>query len=178
MTDYGKNFGVRNSAEDAASREGRWRIPSAANGGADFQNGDYVIHDADNPGFVKVAPTNTVPAVGVAGINVQSSGWYQTLGKYEIDSLDRGKCQPGHLTAVWSGAVGIKLWYRNTPARTLFDGRTIPANTRLKGDIEVGNYVTWSATDRTYVGTNVRTNAVGQITQASESGDYAEIVFF
>lgn len=177
MTDYGYNVRVRNSAEDAASREGRWRIPDTADG-RKIRQFDYVVHDDANPGFVKLAPASTVPTPGVAGLNVQSSGWYPELGRQEIDSHERGFCKPG-LTSVWSGAVGIKVQFKNTAAKTL-GTRQIPAQTRLKGTITVGTYVTFDPTDQTYVGASAttRSQALGQIVSASADGDTAEIVFF
>lgn len=178
MSDYGLSFGVRNSGEDAASREGRLRIPADAAAG--LRQGDYVIQDFDNEGFIKVAPTGTEPRVGVAGILVQSSGWYGASSLFDrpaADSTERGGVKPG-LTAFWSGNVGIKCWYRNVPEQVLADGRTVPAVTRLSGTVAAGNYVSWNATSKTYVGATAATNAVGQIVLASADGDYAEIVFF
>lgn len=178
MSDYGLSFGVRNSGEDAASREGRLRIPASL--ASTLRQGDYVIQDFDNMGFVKVAPTGTKPQVGIAGINVQSSGWTHNESMFNrphADSTERGGVKAG-LTAIWSGNVGIKLWYKNLPAQVTPDGRSIAAVTRLKGSIAAGNYVSWDASDRTFVGAASDTNAVGRIAIANGDGSYAEIVFF
>lgn len=176
MSDYGFNFGFRNTLEDAAVREGRWKIPATAEG-RKIRQGDLVTHDSANPGFVKLAPTGAKPEVGVTGLCIQSSGWYPDIHSVGVvDSHGREKTKPG-LTAVHSGA-GIKIWVKNTAKKSFPDGREIPAQDRLSGAVAVGNFVSWDATTQTFVGAAEDTNAVGKIVLASADGKSAEIVLF
>jgi len=125
MSNYGLNFGFRRSGGDSATREGRFRVP----GTGDYRQGDLVTIDNANPGFVKKAPAGAAIVPGVTGLLIQHQGWdASTFEAPQVDSHDLGKARNGVLATIWSGQ-GIKVWFRNTPAETRFDGRKIAAVT-------------------------------------------------
>lgn len=113
-SDYGLNFGFRRSDETLAVREGRFRSPKSAT----VLQGQLVMLDKDNPGYLKVAPANTNPVTGLVGLAVQEEAHlgsvFEAAPFQGHDSIDLGTCKRDAPTVMWSG-VGTKVWFKNTP---------------------------------------------------------------
>lgn len=147
MASYGRNFGFRRSGGDAATREGRFRVPATG----DFHQGDLVTIDPANPGFLKKAAAGAQPEPGVTGFLIQEFELDSVYapGKDQLANVDsnfRGKVKNGYLATIWAGP-GVKIWLRNTPAKTRPDGHTVSARTVVNlASVAVGDTLEWTGT--------------------------------
>lgn len=113
---YGRNFGMR-SFENVI-RDARYRVPST---GTPLKIGAPVIIDAANPGKLKLAAATDKPSA-VTGLavfeHIQNKSDELTLS-YDspYDSVPLG------VYAQMMHGVGVKVWFKNTTAKTLYDGR-------------------------------------------------------
>lgn len=138
MSDYGLNFGFRRS--EPAVKEGRLSVPLTG----DFRQGDLVTYDPANIGFLKHAAANSPAQGGFTGLLIQEEGWdVSAFGAPVVDTFSKGKALNGKPTTIVTGA-GLKVWLKNTPAQTRWDGRAIPAVTvvDLTG-VVVGDFLAW-----------------------------------
>lgn len=140
MSNYGLNFGFRRSGGDAATREGRYRVPTAGS----FRIGDLVAIDDAKPGFIKKADAGAGVIPGVSGFLIQHDAWVSSIYEpAEVDSHGKGKARGGNLCTIWSGP-GIKFWLRNTAAENQWDGRSISAVTVVDlAGVAVGDELEW-----------------------------------
>ena len=142
-SDYGLNFGFRRSDEALSVREGRFKTP--AGGNALLQGSAIEINPAI-AGEYKQCATDAPPKPGLRGLLVQEDDHLGSvfnavplLGK---SSSDRGKAKTGTRSVMWHGS-GVKVWLKNTAAKTV-GGRTTPAVTvvDLTG-VAVGDVLGW-----------------------------------
>lgn len=168
MSNYGRNFGFRRSGEDAATREGRIRVPKTG----DFRQGMLVEIDPANPGFLKKLAAGEGIVPGVSGLLIQHDGWIGSIHENPgVDSRRYAKVRNGRLATIWS-AQGVKIWVRNTPAETKFDDRAIDAVTVITATgLTIGSQVEWDG-DKFVVAASG--TPVGTVT-ATNGSDYAEI---
>lgn len=142
MSDYGLNFGFRRS--EPSVREGRLRVPLTGT----LYQGDLVTYDKDAPGFLKLAAATSALQPGFTGLLEQEEGWdISAFGAPNVDSFSKGKALNGKPAVIHSGA-GNKVWLKNTPTQTRFDGRVIAARTiiTMAGVTAIGDELEWSGT--------------------------------
>jgi hypothetical protein len=118
-----RNFGFR-STENIV-RESRLKTADTHRLGAP------VVADAANAGQLKAA-IQTTAASPLAGIL-----WYEAI---QYKGVDGALSVPADLDTVGSGQYaqvvrgpGVKVWFHNTSAKTLADGRVVSAVTVVKG---------------------------------------------
>lgn len=143
-SDYGRNFGFRRSDETMAIREGRQKVPASGT----YRQGECVVIDPANPGFLKRGVANQACIPGYSGMLVQEEIWDRSIyGRQTLDSFALDEVMNSRLATIWSGS-GIKVWFRNTAAQTRADGRVIPAAGLLASPatIAVGDYLGWNGT--------------------------------
>lgn len=143
-SDYGRNFGFRRSDETMAIREGRQKVPATGT----FVQGECVVVDPANPGFLKRAAANEVAIPGYSGMLIQEEVWDRSVyGRQVLDSFALNGVLNSRLATIWSGA-GTKVWFRNTAAQTRVDGRVIAAAGLLASPatIAVGDFLGWNGT--------------------------------
>lgn len=143
-SDYGLNFGFRRSDETMAIREGRQKVPAAGT----FKQGDCVVIDPANPGFLKKGAAGEDAVSGWSGLLVQEEVWDRSIyGRQTLDSFALDEVLNNRLATIWSGA-GTKVWFKNTDAQTRVDGRVIPAVTKVASaaTVAVGDYLGWDGT--------------------------------
>lgn len=143
-SDYGRNFGFRRSDETMAIREGRQKVPAT---GA-FKQGECVVIDPANPGFLKRGAASELPVPGYSGMLVQEEIWDRSVyGRQVLDSFALDDVLNSRLATIWSGA-GTKVWFRNTAAQTRVDGRVIAASGLLDtpSGMTAGELLGWSGT--------------------------------
>jgi hypothetical protein len=171
MADYGLNFGFRRTGGDSATREGRYRVPATGV----FHQGDLVTIDAAAPGFIKLAPAGTGFQSGITGLLVQEFELYSVYTGAELDSHMRGVAKNGYLATIWSGA-GEKIWIRNTPAQSRWDGRQIAArNVIVATGVAVLDTLQWDGTK--WIKTPaVAPGTAGLKVTVTDSSTYAEAV--
>lgn len=120
---YGRNFGMR-SFENIV-RVGRFRAPA---GGTPFRIGAPITIDEANAGLVKEA----ADAQGLSGSGLAVFEHIQN----KSDALTTAHDDPydkvplGQYVQIVSGK-GAKVWFRNTAAKTLYDGRVRAAVTMI-----------------------------------------------
>jgi hypothetical protein len=116
---YSRNFGFR-SFENIV-RNGRFRAPAT---GTPILIGAPVIIDTATPGYLK--PATAGAALGLGGIalfeHIQKKGVDLDL----VGTADFASVPLGQYTQIVHGP-GTKVWFKNTAAKTLYDGRVIPA---------------------------------------------------
>lgn len=174
-SDYGLNFGFRRSDETMAIREGRLKVPSTGT----FVQGECVVFDPANPGFLKRAAANEAAVPGYSGMLIQEEAWDRSIyGTQVVDSFSLHEVLNNRLATIWSGA-GTKVWFKNTPAQTRVDGRVIPARGLLADPttLAVGDRLGWDGTRYAEVSglAGAPTNAHFIVTLAN-GVDYAEAV--
>lgn len=143
-SDYGRNFGFRRSDETMAIREGRQKVPAVGT----FKQGECVVIDPANPGFLKRGGAGEAMVPGFSGMLVQEEIWDRSVyGRQVLDSFALDEVLNNRLATIWSGA-GTKVWFRNTVAQTRVDGRVIAAAGLLDApeDITAGEYLGWTGT--------------------------------
>lgn len=170
-SDYGLNFGFRRSDESMAIREGRQKVP----GTGTFRQGECVVIDPANPGFLKRGAAGEPAVPGWSGMLVQEEVWDRSIyGRQTLDSFALDEVLNGRLATIWSGA-GTKVWFKNTPGQTRADGRVIPAGGLLADPttLAVGDYLGWNGT--AYAEVADATTAHFRVTLAN-GVDYVEAV--
>lgn len=148
-SDYGRNFGFRRSDETMAIREGRQKVPSVGV----FKQGQCVVIDPANPGFMKLGAANELAVPGFAGMLIQEEVWDRSIyGRQVLDSYALDEVLNNRLATIWSGA-GTKVWFRNTTGSTRADGRVIAAAGLLDtpAGMTAGELLGWSGTKWTVV---------------------------
>lgn len=143
-SDYGRNFGFRRSDETMAIREGRQKVPAAGV----FTQGECVVIDPANPGFLKRGGANEPAVPGFSGMLVQEEIWDRSVyGRQVLDSFALGEVLNNRLCTIWSGA-GTKVWFRNTVAQNRVDGRAITAGGLLDAPegMTAGEFLGWTGT--------------------------------
>lgn len=143
-SDYGRNFGFRRSDETMAIREGRQKVPASGT----FVQGECVVIDPANPGFLKRGAAGEIAVPGYSGMLVQEEIWDRSVyGRQVLDSFSLDEVLNNRLATIWSGA-GTKVWFRNTTAQTRADGRVIAAGGLLASPatIAAGDYLGWDGT--------------------------------
>lgn len=113
---YGRNFGMR-SFENVV-RDGRFRVPAT---GTALRIGEAVMLDAANPGKL-IRATEAVAPSANCGIVV-----FEHI-QNKSDALTTAYDSPYDLVplGVYAQMIhgpGAKVWFRNTDAKTLYDGR-------------------------------------------------------
>jgi hypothetical protein len=170
-SDYGLNFGFRRSDETMAIREGRLKVPATGV----FRQGECVVFDPANPGFLKRAAAGEPAVPGYSGMLIQEEVWDRSIYQTSVlDSFSLDTVLNNRLATVWSGA-GTKVWFKNTLAQTRVDGRVIPAGGLLTDPttLAIGNYLGWDGTG--YAEVADATTAHFIVTLAN-GVDYAEAV--
>ena len=127
---YSRNFGMR-SFENVI-RDGRFRVPKT---GTALVIGAPVILDGATPGFLKAA-------TAAAGAN--SAGGLVVFEHIQVKGVDPvttttsdapfNQVPLGNYAQLVHG-VGVKVWFKNTAAKTLYDGTTQAAGSRISGDL-------------------------------------------
>lgn len=143
-SDYGRNFGFRRSDETMAIREGRQKVPASGT----FVQGECVVIDPANPGFIKRGAANEPAVPGYSGMLVQEEIWDRSVyGRQVLDSFALNEVLNNRLTTIWSGA-GTKVWFRNTAAQARVDGRVITAAGLLQAPegMTAGQFLGWNGT--------------------------------
>ena len=116
---YSRNFGFR-SFENIV-RNGRFRAPGT---GTPLLIGAPVIIDSATPGYLKPATAGAAPGLGgvVLFEHIQVKGVDPvTVGTETFQTVPLGQyAQIVH-------GPGTKVWFKNTAAKTMYDGRVIPA---------------------------------------------------
>jgi len=121
---YGRNFGMRDFTN--VIRSGRFRTPST---GSAFRIGSAVQLDPANAGLMKACADGAAPTAE-SGIVV-----YEHI-QNKSDALTTAYDSPYDLVplGVYAQIVhgpGVKVWFKNTPLKTLYDGRTRAAVTMV-----------------------------------------------
>lgn len=143
-SDYGRNFGFRRSDETMAIREGRQKVPATGV----FKQGQCVVIDPANPGFLKLGAALEQAVAGFSGMLIQEEIWDRShYGRQVLDSFAMDEVFNSRLATIWSGA-GTKVWFRNTVAQTRVDGRVIAAAGLLASPatIVAGDRIGWNGT--------------------------------
>lgn len=168
MTDYGKNFGTRRSAQPYQRTESRFRTPV----GSSLLIGSMVEIDFANAGFLKQSAANAKLVSGVSGVLIQELEWLRSIYQSPadlIDSWQMGVAKANMLANITSGD-GYKFWVKNTPSVTRADGRVISARTLVDSAIVAGNSVGWDGSKWIHVDGTTITNAVGVCTNVTSTG--------
>lgn len=113
---YGRNFGMR-SFENVV-RDARFRVPAT---GDPLFIGEGVMIDAATPGRLKRATAGVAPSAN-CGILV-----YEHI-QNKSDALTTNHDAPYNVVplgvyAQMMHGPGVKVWFKNTPLKTLYDGR-------------------------------------------------------
>lgn len=125
---YGRNFGMR-SFENVV-RDARFRAPAT---GTPFKIGSPITIDPANPGQVKAAAADS-PANASSGIAVFEHIQFKSDVIVSHDSAPYDEVPLGQYVQIMHGP-GTKVWFKNTPAVTLYDGRVRAAATMVDGDL-------------------------------------------
>lgn len=113
---YGRNFGMR-SFENIV-RDARFRMPST---GSPLRIGEGVMVDTANDGKL-VRATNGVAPTVLCGILIYEH--IQNKSDALVTSYDDPYDKvPLGVYAQFIHGIGTKVWFRNTPLKTLYDGR-------------------------------------------------------
>lgn len=124
---YTRNFGIR-SFENIV-REGRARTAA----GSAHVIGAPVKLDSANPGQLVAAAAGEAPAQG-KGVVV-----YEHLLPTEIkQTYSDLNTVPGGVYAQIVHGPGVKIWLRDTAAKTMYDGSTLPAGDLLAASVNLG----------------------------------------
>lgn len=125
---YGRNFGMR-SFENVV-RDGRFRVPAT---GTPLRIGEGVMLDPANPGRLKRATADAAPSANCGIVvfeHIQNKSDALTL------SHDAPYNQvPLGVYAQMMHGPGTKVWFKNTDAKTLYDGRVREEFDFVTGDL-------------------------------------------
>lgn len=114
---YGRNFGMRGF--ENIIRTSRFRVPST---GTALRIGEPVVVDFANPGRLMAATEALTPSAS-CGIVVYEHIQNKSDALTTSDDDPYDKVPLGQYAQMIHGA-GAKVWFRNTLAKTLYDGRT------------------------------------------------------
>lgn len=132
---YSRNFGFR-SFENIV-RNGRFRTPAT---GTALVIGAPVIIDTATPGFLK--PATAGAALGLGGVVVYEHIQLKGVDTSLVGTADFQSVPLGQYAQIVHGP-GAKVWFKNTAAKTLYDGRTIPAGALIPASgLAVGDGLT------------------------------------
>lgn len=161
---YTRNFGMR-SFENVV-RNGRFRVPPAGAANAipndagsvdgEVLIGTAVVIDPDNPGFVRRPTAGQAPGPHCGLVVYEHIQWKGTDPALTT-SRDFETVPNGQYVQIMRGP-GTKVWFKNTTAKTLYDGRSQPGRELVDADalsgatpsLTVGDYLTVTA-DGTFV---------------------------
>jgi hypothetical protein len=128
---YSRNFGFRGF--ENIVRAGRARTPA----GSTLVIGEPVVLDPDAPGFLKQAG---------AGAAASQAGGVAVFEHIQMQGVDAALNTTSDLNTIPGGryaqrvhGAGVKVWFRNTPAKTLYDGRTQAAGALLADAVVVAD---------------------------------------
>lgn len=127
---YSRNFGMRGF--ENVVRDGRFRVPAS---GTPFKIGAPVQLDPNNPGKLKAAAEAVAPGQNTGIVvfeHIQNKSDALTLSydaPYDEVPL-------GQYAQMMHGA-GTKVWFQNTAAKTLYDGRVQAAGGLLESGLDV-----------------------------------------
>lgn len=150
---YTRNFGMR-SFENVV-RAGRFRAPKAAltvsNGTDELGRiliGTAVVIDGDNPGFVK-RPTAAQAPSPLCGLAVYEHIQVRGVDPALSTPQDFEHVPAGQYVQIMRGP-GVKVWFKNTEDRGLYDGRNVQGRTLVAGlgatpTVAVGDFLTVTA---------------------------------
>lgn len=171
-SDYGINFGFRRSDESVRVSEGRFRTPTT---GAALLIGTAVQIDPAAPGYLKACASAAPIVPGVAGILVQEEVHIRSFYDYEVvDSNMLGVAKKGALSVITTGA-GTKVWFKNSAARTLNDGRALPTiNIFNATNVNLGSAIGWNGTQWALAAGAA--DAWATVTAVSNANGYCEAV--
>lgn len=129
---YSRNFGMR-SFENII-RDARFRVPRT---GTMLQIGSTVTIDPANPGMLKLPAANANPTAASGLVlfeHIQSKG----VDPYLSTSMDEpfNRVPLGQYAQVIHGP-GAKVWFKNTIAKPMYDGRTQTAGGLLAASVDV-----------------------------------------
>jgi hypothetical protein len=153
---YSRNFGFRDFTN--IIRDGRNKTPSTGN---PLVLGTAVVVDASNPGVVKVPAADDGPSA-LSGVLVYEHIQYKGVDAALTESVDMDTAPVGAYVQIVHGP-GVKVWFKNTDAVTLADGRTRDAVTMVAGagatpTLAVGDLLTVGA-DGTWKETSTAADA-------------------
>lgn len=142
---YTRNFGFR-SFENIV-RDGRNKVPAT---GSPYLIGTAVQVGAGN---VLVRPTAASAPTALSGIVVFEHIQYQGVDPFLISPQDFPfTVVPLGRFAQMVHGVGVKVYFKNTADKPLYDGRTQPGATLVAGTPAVGDYLTPAANGTWAVG--------------------------
>lgn len=131
---YGRNFGFR-SFENIV-RLGRQRTPKT---GAPILLGAAVVVDDSAPGFLRLAtaaedPTQLGGVLVYEYINTQGVGGFNgvDMNLTTVSDVPFNVAPKGAYAQIVHG-IGVKVWYRNTADKPLYDGRNQTGLTVVAG---------------------------------------------
>ena len=116
---YSRNFGFR-SFENIV-RNGRFRAPAT---GTPILIGAPVIIDTATPGYLK--PATAAAAQGQGGIALYEHIQQKGVDLALVGTAEFNYVPLGQYAQIVHGP-GAKVWFKNTAAKTLYDGRSIGA---------------------------------------------------
>lgn len=131
-------------------RDGRFRVPKT---GTPLLIGAPVTLDTANAGYLKLATAGETPSPG-CGVVVFEHILFQGVDPNLTTNVDApfNRVPLGQYAQMMHG-VGTKVWYRNTTAHPLYDGRQRDAVTVVDAAAVVGDFLTPAADGTWAVGT-------------------------
>lgn len=147
---YTRNFGFRDFSN--AIRDGRNKVPATGLTGSDvsgFLIGTAVTVDPANPGLLK-RPAAAAAPTALSGIVVYEHIQFQGVDPFLTTQYDYPfTLAPLGRYAQMVHGMGVKVWFKNTVDKTLYDGRTQKGATLVApadlSTIAVGDYLTPAA---------------------------------
>jgi hypothetical protein len=149
---YTRNFGFRDFT--GIIRDGRNKVPASGLTGADasgFLLGTAVKVDPSNPGQL-VRPATSAAPTALSGIVVYEHIQFQGVDPFLTTQYDPPfQVAPLGRMAQMVHGPGVKVWFRNTADKPLYDGRVQAGLSMVAGlggatpTIAVGDYLTPAA---------------------------------
>lgn len=132
---YSRNFGFRSTVNIV--RNARFKTP-ASGSGADatgYLLGTAVVADPSAAGVLKRPTAGDLPNAN-SGIVLYEHIQFQGVDPLLTTPLDVpfNSAPLGRYVQVVHG-IGVKVWFKNTAASALYDGRSIPAGTLVGGSL-------------------------------------------
>lgn len=138
---YTRNFGFRRTVNIV--REARSKVPA---GGTPYRIGTAVVEDASNPGRL-TRPADSAEPTPNSGIVL-----FEHIQKQGVDPFlstpydDPFRDVPLDQYAQRVHGNGVKVWFRNTEDRTLYDGSVLDGDELVDlTDVAVNDYLTPAA---------------------------------
>lgn len=123
---YTRNFGMR-SFENIV-RTARFRVPTT---GPAFLIGTGVVIDPANPGFMKRPTAGEAPSPA-CGVVVYEHIQHKGLDPFLSTADDYETVPLGQYAQIVRGP-GVKVWFKNTATKPLYDGREIAGRELVDG---------------------------------------------